>query len=63
MKPYNDLTPKGKIIRMTMARIVIYGTLLIAFYLAGARLYRTINKVRKPIIRDKSLPVALRVLD
>ncbi|RDC64626.1 hypothetical protein [Adhaeribacter pallidiroseus] len=59
MKLYNNLTRKGKIIRMTLARIVIYGALLVAFYLACARLYRTINKVRTPVERDKSLPVAL----
>jgi hypothetical protein len=58
MKLYNELKPRGKIIRMILVRIVVYGALLIAFYLACARLYRTINKVRTPAKQDKSLPVA-----
>ncbi|WP_158267584.1 hypothetical protein [Adhaeribacter arboris] len=58
MKPYHELTSKGKIIRMTIARIVIHSVLLLAFYFACARLYKKINKVRTPANRDKSLPIA-----
>ncbi len=62
MKPYQELTPKGKIIRMTIVRVVVYSVLLIAFYFACARLYKTITKVRTPVNRDKSLPIALNVI-
>lgn len=48
---------------MTIVRVIIYDVLLVAFYFACARLYNTINKLKSPAIRDKSLPIAKMALN